>query len=570
MHITAEKLKDILVKSGVIDEKIFNSARDESARLGQTIPNVLIGKGDVTEKYLVELLEPYVGAPAVNLQEVAIPPETLELIPEAYAKARSVVLFEFDKEKRVAKVAMTDPLDYDTVEFLRAKLDAWVEPHFVTPSNLKYGLKQYKRNIGQEFNEIISENVKKFLTGGGESDLSKLAQAVPIVVILDSIIEHAIAMNASDIHFEPLEKEVLVRYRVDGILHEILSLHKVVEPILVARVKVLADLRIDEHRTPQDGRFRFEIEEGAMIDIRVNVMPTLHGEKVEMRLLESSARPLSLEELGLGPEAVLAVNEGIKKPNGMILVTGPTGHGKTTTLYAVLHLLNVPEVNITTIEDPIEYEIPRVNQTQVNVKSGITFANGLRSLLRQNPDIIMVGEIRDNETAEIAVHAALTGHLVLSSLHTSDAPSALPRLVDMGVQAFLIAPTVNLVIAQRLVRKICTSCIESYETKPEIKKLIEGQVALSGEGHIKNVPGVLYRGKGCKVCGNTGFRGQIGIFEILKMTESIRALLLSRSSVDFIRREAIKEGMITMFEDGLRKTEKGVTTIEEVLRVVRE
>ncbi len=571
MHITAGKLKDILVASGIVSESTFNSAKEESARLGQTVPNVLIGRGDITEKYLVELLGPYVGAKMVDLERITIPTETLELLPEAYAKSKNVVLFEYDKEKHVVKLAMVDPLDYDTIEFLRAKLNTWVEPFFTTSSSLKYGLKQYKKNIGDQFNEVISENVKKFLAAGGETDITKLAKAVPIVVILDSIIEHAIALNASDIHFEPLEKELLVRYRVDGILHEILSLHKVVESILVARVKVLADLRIDEHRMPQDGRFRFEVEEGVTIDIRVNVMPTLHGEKVEMRLLESSARPLSLEELGMSSAAAGLVKTGIKKPNGMILVTGPTGHGKTTTLYAVLHLLNVPEVNITTIEDPIEYEIPRVNQTQVNVKSGITFANGLRSILRQNPDIIMVGEIRDNETAEIAVHAALTGHLVLSSIHTNDAPSALPRLLDMGVEAFLVAPTVNMVIAQRLVRKICTTCIASYQPAPELTRLLMAQIALAGESHIKTIPKVLYRGMGaCKVCGGTGFHGQIGIFEILQLSEKIRALLIDKVSVDIIRKEAIKAGMVTMFEDGLNKAETGATTIEEVLRVVRE
>jgi len=577
VHITKEKLKDILVKSGIVAEAEFNAAQDESARLGQTIPNVLIGRGDVTEQYLTELLMPYVGAPMVDLHDITIPQGTLESVPEVYAKARGVIVFEYDKEKGIAKVAMTDPLDYDTIEFLRAKLGAWVEPYFATPSGLKYGLKHYKRNIGDEFNEIISENVKKFLTGGGESDLAKLAKAVPIVVILDSIIEHAIALNASDIHFEALEKELLVRYRVDGILHEILSLHKVVEPILVARVKVLADLRIDEHRTPQDGRFRFEVEEGVMMDIRVNVMPTLHGEKVEMRLLESSARPLSLAELGFSDEGAKIVEEGIKKPNGITLVTGPTGHGKTTTLYAILHILNTPTVNITTIEDPIEYEIPRVNQTQVNVKAGITFANGLRSVLRQNPDIIMVGEIRDNETAEIAVHAALTGHLVLSSLHTNDAPSALPRLLDMGVQAFLVAPTVNIIIAQRLVRKICSLCIASFKVPPEMKRLISAQIAINHETQVgavkakpRKVPETLYAGRGCKVCGNTGFHGQIGIFEIMKVTESIRGLLLGKKPVDEIRKQAVKEGMVTMFEDGLNKIEKGVTTIEEILRVVRE
>ncbi len=571
MHITEQKLKAIVEKSGLVDEKVFQSVKDESLRSGQTMTDVLIGRGIVPEDYLAELLEPYFGAKIVDLKKITISSEILELIPEAYAKTKNVILFEYDKGKGVAKLAMLDPLDYDTVEFLRAKLNVWIEPHLTTLTSLRFGLKQYKKKIGEEFNKIISENIEKSFSVVGEPNLAKMAEAVPIITILDSIIEHAISLGASDIHFEPLNKEVLVRFRIDGIMQEVLGLPKVIAPILVARVKVLANLLIDEHRVPQDGRFRFEME-GANIDIRVNVMPVFHGEKVEMRLLKSSARPLTLEELGLSSKAVKIVYEEIKKPHGMILVTGPTGHGKTTTLYAILHILNTPKVNITTIEDPIEYEVPRINQTQVNVKAGITFANGLRSLLRQNPDIIMVGEIRDNETVDIAVHSALTGHLVLSSLHTNDAPSALPRLLDMGAAAFLLSSTVNLIIAQRLVRRICTSCIESYPITPEIKKLISAQLSLVPDTSVsfKDVPERLFRGKGCKVCNNSGFRGQIGIYEAFKVSDAVRNLLLKLVPVGEIRKQAIKEGMETMFEDGLQKVEKGITTIEEVIRVVRE
>jgi len=298
-------------------------------------------------------------------------------------------------------------------------------------------------------------------------------------------------------------------------------------------------------------------------------MPIFHGEKVEMRLLKSSARPLTLKDLGFSDGASYILNEEIKKPHGMILVTGPTGHGKTTTLYAILHILNTPLVNITTIEDPVEYEFPRVNQTQVNMKAGITFANGLRALLRQNPDIIMVGEIRDDDTVEIAIQAALTGHLVLSSLHTNDAPSAIPRLIDMKAPAFLISSTINLVIAQRLVRKICTSCIESYKATPEINNLIKEQVDISG-GHEDDIPETLYKGNGCKVCGNSGFLGQIGIFELFPITADIRELIIAEAHVDEIRKKAISNGMVSMFLDGLDKVEKGITSIEEIMRVVNE
>jgi type II secretory ATPase GspE/PulE/Tfp pilus assembly ATPase PilB-like protein len=360
-----------------------------------------------------------------------------------------------------------------------------------------------------------------------------------------------------------------VRFRIDGILHEILSLPKIIAPILVARVKVLTNMLIDEHKVPQDGRFRFDLEDSA-IDLRVNVMPVFHGEKVEMRLLKGNVRLARLEDLGLSESIVEMLKEEIKKPHGMILVTGPTGHGKTTTLYTLLHLLNTPKVNITTIEDPIEYEVGRVNQTQVNTKAGITFANGLRSLLRQNPDIIMVGEIRDNETVDIVVHAALTGHLVLSTLHTNDAPTAIPRLLDMGAEAFLLASTLNVVIAQRLVRTICTSCVESYPVSAEMKKIIQHQISFFALSHVTKLPKRLFRGKGCKVCNSSGFHGQIGLFEVMQASDDLRASIIKNMAAQDIRKQAIKEGMTTLFEDGLDKVGRGITTIEEVIRVVSE
>lgn len=571
MHIAEEKLKIILIQSGIVSEAAFESAKNDSVRLGQSLINVLIGRGDITENYLAELIGTHFNIPIVNLEQVAISPDVLGLVSETYAKAKNIIIFEEDKEKKVIKAAMADPFDYDTIEFLRAKFGVWVEPYLATPSSLRFGLKQYKQKIGAKFNELISENVQKFLTiETGDASLAKMTETVPIVSILNNIIEHAVVLNASDVHFEPMAQEFLVRFRIDGILHEILSLQKKLEPILLARVKILSNLQIDEHRIPQDGRFKFELDEATLIDVRVSIMPLLHGEKVEMRLLKSSLRPFSLEELGFSPEAAAIVDEEIKKPHGMILVTGPTGHGKTTTLYAILQILNTPKVNITTVEDPIEYEVARVNQTQVNVKAGITFATGLRALLRQNPDIIMVGEIRDSETADIAVNAALTGHLVLSTLHTNDAPTALPRLLDLGAPAFLLSSTVNLVIAQRLVRKICNACIESYPISQAIEKNIGGQIALSGDDHLKSIPKTLFRGKGCKSCDYSGFRGQTGVFEVMKVADALRELMLKQAPIGEIRKQAIKEGMVTMFDDGLRKVEKGITAIEEVMRVVRE
>lgn len=571
MHITEEKLKSILLESGLVSDEDFAAAVDEARRSGQSVSNILIGGGKIPEDYFTELLSPYYDAPMVNLKNeaITIDPQVLELIPEIYAKSKNVVLFEYDKEKGIAKLAMIDPFDYTTIEYVRAKLDVWVDVYLTTPQSLHYGLKHYKKDVGLEFGDIISQNVEQSLSIAGEEDLSKTATASSIVSILDSIIEQAASLNTSDIHFEPLEHELLVRFRIDGIMQEIVSLPQVLAPILVARVKILGSLQIDEHRTPQDGRFRFERDDGTSIDVRVNIMPVFHGEKVEMRLLRSAVRPLTLEDLGMSDKDIAIILSEIKKPHGMILVTGPTGHGKTTTLYAILHILNVPTVNITTIEDPVEYEFSRINQTQVNPKAGITFANGLRALLRQNPDIIMIGEIRDNETVEIAVHSALTGHLVLSSLHTNDAPSALPRLLDMGAPAFLLSSTVNLVVAQRLVRRICTSCTESYKVSPETLRLVKAQVKLLG-GAAKSVPETFYRGRGCKVCGGSGFQGQIGIFELFLITDAIRELILREATVGEVRKKAIKDGMMTMFEDGLNKVEKGTTTIEEVLRVVKE
>lgn len=571
MHITDEKLKELVLQSGVINEAAFNSATDEADRAGQSIQSVLIGRGDTTEDYLIEILDPYFRTPHIDLRKVEIKKEMLEQIPEAFAKANGVVLYELLKDKKIAKVAMLDPFDFDTIEFLRAKFGMWVDVSWTTQTNLNFALKQYGKQIGASFNQTIAENIQKFLSLSGEADVAKLAESVSIITILDSILERAIVLNASDIHFEPLaKKEILVRFRVDGILQEILSLNEVVQPILVARVKILAGMQIDEHRIPQDGRFKFTLDDGSSIDIRVNVMPVMYGEKVEMRILKSSSRPLSLADLGISPGGVAAVEIEVKRPHGMLLVTGPTGHGKTTTLYSILHILNTSKVNITTIEDPIEYSVSGVNQTQVNVKAGITFGSGLRALLRQNPDIIMIGEIRDNETVEIAVHAALTGHLVLSSLHTNDAPSAIPRLIDMGAPPFLLASTVNVVIAQRLVRKICTSCVHSYKVPAPIVQLIKKQLAIARGTKGRAVSEKLYRGEGCNACGHSGFTGQIGVFEIFSVSDSIRNLILSSSSVGEIRKAAIKEGMVTMFEDGLDKAERGVTTIEEVLRVVNE
>jgi len=570
MHVPEEKLKKLLLDSGLINEKDFTSAKEEAKRSGQTLVNILIGRGNIPEDYLIELLGEYLSIPKVDLKQETIPGGVLELVPENIAKVKRVVAFD-KKEvegRCILKLAMEDPLDLETINYIETKTGCFIKPYFTTASNINFIFKQYKRDIGRDFNKIIEENIASAAAMGKVSP-ERLAENIPIISMLDSIIEYAISLNSSDIHFEPLENKVLIRFRIDGILREIITLPKIVHPALVARIKILSSLAIDEHFKPQDGRFKFKLEE-QYVDVRVSVMPTFYGEKAVMRLLRSSARPLNLAELGLSPEALKIVQDNIRKTHGMLLSTGPTGCGKTTTLYTILNILNTPDVNIVTVEDPIEYDIPRINQTQVNPKAGITFATGLRSLLRQNPDIMMVGEIRDSETAEIAVHSALTGHLVLSTLHTNDAPTAIPRLIDMGIEPFLLASTLNLVIAQRLVRRICPQCITSFEVTPEIAEAIKEQLALIPDGKKHEIPKRLYKGKGCKLCGHTGYRGQIGIFEVFNIDAKIRELILTHSSIDTLRKAAVLGGMKTMFEDGLLKAEAGVTTIEEVLRVVRE
>lgn len=570
MHLAKEDVKKIVANSGIVSEEEFTAAENESLRSGQPITEILLGRGLLSEQILTESLSEFLKVPSVKLEKVnALDSDIVELIPETYAKSRGVILFAFDKETRVGKIAMVDPDDFDTINYLRKKLNAWLEVYLTTSSSIKYGLKSYKRKISDDFNKIIEDNLSASIGAtSGTMNITKLVEAIPIIKILDSILEHAATLSASDIHFEPFRDKLLVRYRMDGLLQEILSLPKEITPILVARIKVVANLQIDIHNAPQDGRFRFPFD-NQFIDARVSIIPTFHGEKAEMRLLKGSMRPLSLAELGLSRNDFNRLEEAVKKPHGLILVTGPTGSGKTTTLYAILEIINTPKVNITTIEDPIEYDIPRVNQTQVNTKAGLTFANGLRTLMRQNPDIIMIGEIRDNETADIAINAALTGHLLLSTLHTNDAPTAIPRLTDLGMQPFLLASTINVVIAQRLVRKLCGVCIGSEEIDAHSKKMLLEQGTQLGL-ELKELPQVMYKSKGCVVCNFTGYKGQIGIFEVLYVSEEIKNLILSNAPTHVVRKKAREEGMKTLFEDGLEKISTGFTSLEEVLRVASE
>lgn len=568
MHLVKEDIKKIILNSGIVAEEELNAAENESLRSNRTITDILIGRGAISEQILAEALEDFLKVPIAKLERLDFKTEVIELVSESYAKSRNVILFDFDFQKKVGSLAMLDPNDFETINFLSRKLNAWLNIYLATPTGLKYALRHYKKKIGEDFNKIIEENLKATIGISNAGNIGKIVEAVPIIRILNSIIEHAASLGVSDIHFEPFRDKLLIRYRLDGILQEMLSLPKEISEIIVARIKVVSSLQIDIHNAPQDGRFRFPIED-QFIDVRVSVIPTFHGEKAEMRLLKGSLRPLSLTELGFSRQNLEKITEAIKKPHGLILITGPTGSGKTTTLYAVLEILNTPKVSITTIEDPIEYDIPRVNQTQVNAKAGITFANGLRSLMRQNPDIIMIGEIRDNETADVAINAAMTGHLLLSTLHTNDAPTTIPRLIELGVQPFLLASTLNVAIAQRLVRKLCNTCIFSREIDEPTKKTLIAQ-AKELDLKVENLPKIIYGAKGCSVCGFSGYRGQIGLFEILFVNEAIKNLILQNAPTHIIRKKAREEGMKTLFEDGLEKIATGFTSVDEVLRVSAE
>ncbi len=567
MHLLPEDIKDIIESTGLVSESDFAGASLEAERSNRHLLDIIVGKGFLDEKYLSDSTAKFFGVPSVRLSSFDISHDVLEMVPEAFAKSRGVVLFDFDSQNRRGKLAMTDPEDYYTLEYLKTKLDVWLDVYLASATEMKYGLRQYKKKINEEFSQIIEENLKESAGIKGLADSSRMVEAVPIINIVNTIIEHAATMGASDIHFEPFENKLTVRYRIDGILNEIVNLPNTIADILVARVKVMANLQIDIHNAPQDGRFRFPLED-QFIDIRVSVIPTFHGEKAEMRLLKGSLRPLTLYELGFDGSELGKLETAIQKPRGMILVTGPTGAGKTTTLYAILGILNTPKVNITTIEDPVEYDIVGVNQTQVNVKAGLTFATGLRSLVRQNPDIIMVGEIRDKETADIAVNAALTGHRLLSTLHTNDAATAIPRLIDLEVPPFLIASTLNVVIAQRLARRICPTCVRSIKPNKDVVASLKNY--LKSAGIKTGIPETIYGGAGCNACGFSGYRGQVGIFEVFYLSDTLRDLIIAKASVGAIKKAAMEEGMRLMFEDGLLKVERGLTTLEEVLRVAVE
>ena len=582
MRVEPQQLKAFLLDAGLVTELQFDQAWKKAKKTGQKVGDVLVSEGLISQEELIKLEAYILGIPFVNLEKEMVPPEVLKLIPEPIARSYNIVAFR--KKGDNLEVAMLDPEDLRTIEFIKKTANLKILPRLTTPESIKNVLRQYHKTLEAEFGEIIKKEVKGIKSikekemVEEKEELGKLAEELPVIRIVDTLLKHAILERASDIHIEPTEKEVIVRYRIDGILHDAMVLPKQVASGIVARIKVLSNLKLDEHRLPQDGRFKVEAED-YKYSVRVSILPVFDGEKIVMRLLPESAKAYTLEELGLRGEALERVQINLRKPVGMILVTGPTGSGKTTTLYAMMEILNTPEVNISTIEDPVEYRMPRINQTQVRPKIGLTFASGLRALVRQDPDIIMVGEIRDKETAGLAVNAALTGHMVLSTLHTTNASGAIPRLIDMKVDPFLIASTLNVVLAQRLVRRLCEEREKYTLSKSELenlanycdlnrlKKILREEKILRPRQGLRSIP--FYRPKKSKECPD-GYKGRIGIYEVLPVTETIKELIIKRASADEIQKQAQKEGMRTMIEDGFIKAAQGITSIEEVLRVIIE
>lgn len=552
----------------------LHGAVREANKTKQDLSVYLVASNTLGEDDLYQAVANYFKVPFINLKGREIKSNLVFLIPSALAVSRQVIAFA--KEGNELKVAMLDPLDLQTIEFVQRKTALTVHAYLTTPSALREMLKKYHASLESELTIIQhGEN------GASEEDLKKIAEDLPIVNIVNSILDHAVFEGASDVHIEPLEKEVAVRYRVDGILRNIMTLPKQVQAGIMARIKILANLKIDEHMQPQDGRIKLVVQD-EKYSLRVSIMPVYDGEKIVMRLLKESSKPLDLDQLGFRAEDKKKIEKSMESPHGIIMVTGPTGSGKTTTLYSILNILNKQDVNISTIEDPIEYHIKGINQSQVNPRIGYTFANGLRAFLRQDPDIIMVGEIRDAETAEIAMHAAMTGHLVLSTLHTNDAPTTLPRLLDMGIPSFLVAFTANIIMAQRLVRKICTFCKTEYELTSknitDLEKMVDTK-KMSGlfkkEGCLEKGKSGLkswkfYYGKGCSRCGNSGYKGRLGIYEILVVDKKMAGLINDKATVDVVRNAAIANGFTSILEDGLVKAKKGVTSLDEVLDAARE
>jgi type IV pilus assembly protein PilB len=564
----------VLKKDGLLSEADFTRLQQESFTTGTSLDELVLRAGIVTDENLAKAKAKLYNVPYVTLSALASAPEALAKIPESVAEHYQALPFALDPKTKQLSVALANPLDLQTIAFLEVKSGCKILPHLALLSELTEEIpKRYSQSLSAEVTQVLKETSDNDLSKR-VMDVEKIGDVIreaPIAKIVATVLEFAVKARASDVHIEPLENHTRVRYRIDGILQEKLVLPKKVHDAVVSRVKILSDMKIDERRIPQDGRFAFKVE-NQEVDLRVSSLPTVDGEKIVMRLLRKSSNVPTLAELGVRGTALKNLEDSIRVPHGIVLITGPTGSGKTTTLYSVLHMLNTPKVNIVTLEDPVEYQIDGVNQVQINPKAGLTFATGLRSFLRQDPNIIMVGEIRDNETADLAIQASLTGHLVFSTLHTNSSSGALPRLLDMEAEPFLLASSMTCVVAQRVVRRICDACKEQYtppeavvaEMKQILGPLYDAYVAQHGGATPK-----LTRGRKCEVCGGSGYQGRLAIFEVLKVTEKVGKLILERAPATEIEKAAVADGMLLMQQDGYLKALEGITTLEEVMRVAK-
>ena len=585
MQIKEDELIKFILDAGLLSKKDIDEAKKVSEEKGETLSNTFLNLGKISENNLRRMQAYVLGIPFVSLLGQKIDFEVLSLIPEPIAKKNNVVSYR--KSSGGLEVAMLDIDDLPVIEFVKKKTGLKILPRLTDAPSIKDALIQYKKSLKAEFDDIIQKeavSLKAIAEESGDSnasekELKELAEDLPIVKIVDTLISHAIIQNTSDIHIEPQESSLIVRYRIDGILHDAMVLPKESASGITARIKVLSSLKLDEKRLPQDGRFKITTESGDRVSFRVSTLPTYFGEKTVIRILKENSKGFTLEGLGFYGDGLERVHKAMKSTTGMILATGPTGSGKTTTLYTMLDMLNTPDVNISTIEDPIEYQMPRINQTQVKSEIGLSFSNGLRTLLRQDPDIIMVGEIRDGETISLAINASLTGHLVLSTLHTNSAAAAIPRMIDMGAETFLIISTVKTIIAQRLVRRLSPSKEKYFLSDAEKKALgavvdldrileiLKKEKVIKEKDTWETIP--FYKPKP-DAESEDGYKGRVGIHEVLEMSSSIKEMILKGATADAIEAQAKKEGMMTMLEDGIYQAVLGMTTTEEVLRVVSE
>jgi type IV pilus assembly protein PilB len=583
MHVSEGDLKAFILDSGLVSRKDLDEADEKAKKTKQSIGDILVSEGHLSTDALRRIQAYVLGIPFVNLKDSKIDFAILSLIPEPIARTHNIIAFK--KTAGTLEVAMLDIEDLQAIDSLRKKTGLVIQTRLTDEESIKHVLIQYQKSLKEEFGDLISTeagriNLVKDADGEEPSgdDLKKMAEDLPIVRIVDTLLRHAIIQGASDIHIEPMEQEVLVRYRIDGMLHDAMTLPKQAAPGITARIKVLSNLKLDEKRLPQDGRFKMETEADT-VSFRVSLLPTYYGEKTVMRLLRETGEGFTLEALGFHGNPLERIHGAMKQTTGIILISGPTGSGKTTTLYTVLDILNTPDVNISTVEDPIEYQMKRVNQTQVNPAIGFTFANGLRALLRQDPNIIMVGEIRDAETASLAINAALTGHLVLSTIHTNSAAGAIPRLIDMGVEPFLLVSTLRVVVGQRLVRRLVEAKdpytldeIERTKVATEdhftavLNDLLEEKLVEKGT-KLESLP--FYHPKPANAA-DDGYHGRIGIHEVLSVSPAVKELILHGGISDAIEAQGRKEGMLTMLEDGMYKATRGLTSLEEVLRAISE